>query len=362
MRKKWTYAIASPTSLGIRIAPTEFQLVQDSETVFLQATSAESNTLSIPAALGLPVKALAKFVKDDPISRYIRRDMESRGITCANVFEERESPWGLRHPCNIASSGFGLRGPRVCNDRAGELGRTVKAEDFDPETLFGKEGVAILHVSGLICSLSEQSAQCCLDLAKIAKKYGTLISFDTNYRASLWKGREEVLLAKFHEIASIADILFGGDILVEKREKAEPYFGLKFTDDKSRVEGAKFLLKKAQEGYPSAHTLVSTMREVISVNQHSFGAVVLEKGCYTTLDPHTMLVYDRIGGGDAFAGGFLYSTVKGWEMEKRLAFGWGAPHSFPGLRMITAFLPGKTSSGSCRRRMRPGSAIKRFNN
>lgn len=322
MKEKWTYAVASPTSLGIRIAPTEFRQVQTSDAFFLQATSAESNTLSIPASLGLPVKALAKFVKGDPVSAFIRHDMQSRGITCADILEERTDPWGFRHPCNIAECGFGLRGPRVSNDRAGEIGRTISADDFETDKLFGEEGVAILHVSGLICSLSENSAHCCLELVKKAKEYGTLVSFDTNYRPSLWKGREDVLLPIFDEIARLSDILFGGDVLLEKKQKAEPFFGLTYTDDKSRIKMAKLLLEKTKEGYPNVGVAVSTMRDVISVNRHVFGAVSLENGKYTVYEPKAMPVYDRIGGGDAFVGGFLYSTIKGWEMKRRLAFSW----------------------------------------
>lgn len=331
MKNKWTYAVVSPTSLGIRIAPTEFRQVQTSDVFFLQATSAESNTLSIPASLGLPVKALAKFVSGDPVSTFIRRDMQSRGIACADVYEDSLNPWDSRHPCNIAECGFGLRGPRVNNDRAGEIGRTLSADDFEPDKLFGEEGVAILHISGLICSLSEASAQCCLKLAKKAKEYGTLVSFDTNYRPSLWKGREEILLPIFDEIAAVSDILFGGDVLLEKKQKAQPFFGLKYTDTKSQIEMAKILLKKTKEGYPDARVTVSTMRDAISVNRHLFGAVALEDGKYTTYEPKIMPVYDRIGGGDAFVGGFLYSTVKGWEMKRRLAFGWGCAAFVSGL-------------------------------
>lgn len=331
MRKNRAFAIVAPTSLGIRFAPTEFRQVQTSDRLRLQATSAESNVLSIPAALGLPVKALAKFIVGDPLSEFIRRDIISRGIACSDVYEKCSDPWGSRHPSNLAECGFGLRGPRVDNDRAEEIGRTIKAEDFSPDELFGKEGVEILHISGLICSLSEGSARCCLDLARKAKEYGTIVSFDTNYRPSLWEGREEKLLPLFDEIASLADILFGGDVLLEKKERAEPFFGLKLTDTNSRVEGAEFLLEKARKGYPGAQIYVSTVREVLSVNRHIFGAVALAGGEYTVYAPRAMPVYDRIGGGDAFVGGFLYSTVKGWEIGKRLAFGWGCTALVSGL-------------------------------
>ncbi len=102
-------------------------------------------------------------------------------------------PWGYRHQFNIADSGFGSRGPRVLNDRAGEVGRTLNVKDFDLERIFGKEGVQILHLSGLIGALSPHTGAFCLELARTAKKHGTLISFDLNYRASFWKNREKEL-------------------------------------------------------------------------------------------------------------------------------------------------------------------------
>ena len=111
-------------------------------------------------------------------------------------------------------------------------------------------------------------------------------------------------------------------MLLEKKEKAQPFFGLTYTDTESRIEVAKSLLKKTKEGYPNASVCVSTMRDVISVNKHVFGAVALENGEYSVFEPKAMPVYDRIGGGDAFVGGFLYSTIKEWDMEKKLAFGW----------------------------------------
>lgn len=107
---------------------------------------------------------------------------------------EQGGPWGFRHQFNIADAGFGLRAPRVWNDRAGEVGRTLSAEEFDVERIFGQEGVGILHLSGLIAAMSEQTTACCLALAKAVKQYGTLVSFDLNYRATFWQGRKKALL------------------------------------------------------------------------------------------------------------------------------------------------------------------------
>ena len=97
------------------------------------------------------------------------------------------------------------------NDRAGEVGRTLSIEDFDIARIFGQEGIGILHVSGLIAAMSHETTECCLALAKAAKQYGTLVSFDLNYRATFWKGREEELSRTFSEIASCADVRIGNE-------------------------------------------------------------------------------------------------------------------------------------------------------
>jgi 2-dehydro-3-deoxygluconokinase len=93
----------------------------------MQVTSAESNVASVSSYLGLPVKVLTAFVKDSPISTLIKNDLRSRGMDFEGKEAEQGGPWGYRHQFNIADSGFGSRGPRVHNDRAGEVGRTIRA-------------------------------------------------------------------------------------------------------------------------------------------------------------------------------------------------------------------------------------------
>ena len=183
------YQLVAPTSMGVRITPTVRQPVHVSDTFFMQATSAESNVLSIPAALGLKTKVLTTFVKDSPIAKFIQGDLRRRGIDYEGAEVPQGGPWGYRHQFNIADSGFGMRGPRVANDRAGEVGRTLNVKDFDLNRLFVEEGVEILHVSGLIAALSPETSEFCLALARAAKAAGTKISFDLNYRESFWKGR-----------------------------------------------------------------------------------------------------------------------------------------------------------------------------
>ncbi|MCL2683861.1 MAG: PfkB family carbohydrate kinase, partial [Synergistaceae bacterium] len=205
------YALVVPTSMGVRITPLYGASVHVSDTFQMQVTSAESNVASVSSYLGLPVKILTAFVKGSPIAAMIKSDLASRHMDYEGPDVPQGSPWGFRHQFNIADSGYGARGPRVHNDRAGEVGRTLNVKDFDVERIFGEEGVKILHVSGLIAALSPETGEFCLALAEASKKHGTLVSFDLNYRAAFWKNREEELSRLFARIAGAADILVGNE-------------------------------------------------------------------------------------------------------------------------------------------------------
>ena len=189
LRKDARYALLTPTSMGTRLTPVNGQPVHNSDHFFLYATSAETNVGSVSSYLGLPVKVLTTFVKDSPIARLIKDNLASRHMDYEGKDVEQGGPWGYRHQINIADSGYGTRGPRVQNDRAGEVGRTLNVKDFDLGRIFGKEGVQIVHLSGLIGALSPETSTFCLEIARAAKKHGSLISFDLNHRASFWEGR-----------------------------------------------------------------------------------------------------------------------------------------------------------------------------
>ena len=148
LKENAKYALVVPTSMGVRISPANGQPVASSDTFFMQATSAETNVASIASYLGLPVHVLTAFVKDSPISAFIKSNLRARGMSFEGKEVPQGGPWGYRHQFNIADSGSGVRGPRVCNDRAGEVGRTMTADDFDLEQLFVKDGVKVLHLSG----------------------------------------------------------------------------------------------------------------------------------------------------------------------------------------------------------------------
>ena len=315
------YALLVPTSMGVRITPVNGQPVHCSSIFEMQATSAETNVASISSYLGLPVKVLTTFVKGSPIAQFIKSNLKSRHMDYEAPELEQGDPWGYRHQFNIADSGSGSRGPRVHNDRAGEVGRTLNVKDFDLERIFDKEGVQIVHLSGLIGALSPETSNFCLEIARVAKKYGTKISFDLNYRASFWKGREEELRKNFTEIASVADVLIGNEEDFQLCLGIEgPEAGGKGID--AKIDAFKGMIARVKEAFPNASVFTTTLREVVSANEHLWGAITLAENEWQVIEPRKITVLDRIGGGDGFVGGLLYGILKGWESAKWSQFGW----------------------------------------
>ena len=317
------YKLAVPTSMGVRITPINGQPVQSTNMFQMQATSAESNVASISSYLGLPVKVLTNFVKDSPIAAFIKSDLRARHMDYEGPEVPQGDPWGYRHQFNIADSGFGLRGPRVQNDRAGEVGRTLNVKDFDLERIFVKEGVQIVHLSGLIAALSPEASNFCLEIARFAKKNGTLISFDLNHRATFWKGREEELRKAFTEIASLSDILIGNEEDYQLCLGVEgPAAGGENIED--TIEAFKGMILNASKTFPNVSVFANTLREVISANEHLWGAIVYENETWHEAPLRTINVIDRIGGGDGFVGGLLYSILKGMDSKKWIQFAWAS--------------------------------------
>ncbi len=323
LKQNCKYALLVPTSMGIRITPENGQPVHASDTFKMQATSAETNVASISSYLGLPVKVLTSFVKGSPIAQFIKSNLKARHMDYEGPEVEQGDPWGYRHQINIADSGYGSRGPRVWNDRAGEVGRTLNVKDFDLERIFKEEGVQIVHLSGLVGALSPDSSQFCLAIARTAKKYGTRISFDLNYRASFWENRENELREIFTEIASVSDILIGNEEDFQLCLGIQgPEAGGKGIEDK--IDGFKGMIKTVKESFPNASVFATTLREVVSVNEHLWGAILLADNQWEVIKPRAIQVLDRIGGGDGFVGGLLYAIIKGWETKQWPKFGWAS--------------------------------------
>lgn len=321
LKENCKYSLLVPTSMGVRLTPLNGQPFHSSDTFKMHATSAETNVASVSSYLGLPVKVLTAFVKGSPVASFIKDSLAGRHMDYEGPEIEPEGPWGVRHQINMADSGYGSRGPRVNNDRAGEVGLLLDAEDFDLDRIFRDEGVQIVHLSGLVGALSTKTSKFTLEIARTAKKYGTAISFDLNHRASFWKNREKELREIFTEIASMSDILVGNE------EDYQLCLGLKGPeaggkDISAKIEGFKGMIESAKKTFPNTSVFANTLREAVNVNSHLWGAILSEGNNYYIEEPREIGVLDRIGGGDGFVGGMLYGILKNWSPEKWVQFGW----------------------------------------
>ncbi len=323
LRDSYKYALLTPTSMGTRLTPVGRQPAHSSTLFQLQATSAESNVGSVSSFLGLPVNVLTAIVSGSPFGKFIQRDLAGRGMTVDAKAVVQEGPWGARHQINIADSGCGSRRPTVSNDRAGEVGRSLKPEDFDLEAKFGQEGVGIVHLSGLIAALSPDTGRLCLAIAEKAKAERTLVSFDLNHRATFWKGRETELAQLFHQIADCADILVGNeeDFQLCLGIEGPPPGGKGLT---AKIDSFKEMIHRTREKYPNVKLFATTLREVIHAEAHRWGAIMWYQDQWHVVEPREIQVLDRIGGGDGFVGGLLYSILRGWEPERWVQFGWAS--------------------------------------
>lgn len=315
------YDLIAPTSMGIRLSPQERQPVGITNLFTMYATSAESNVLNVSASLGLSARVLTGFVKSSPVAAFIKGELRRRGISYEGPEVDQGGPWGYRHQFNIADAGYGPRGPRVHNDRAGEVGRVLKAEDFDLERLFKHDGVRMMHLSGLFAALSPETAQLCVKLAETAKENGTQISFDLNHRASFWTGREQELRSAFTRIAGLSDILIGNE------EDYQLALGIKGPEAGGheigeKIEEFKKMISRAQSVFSGVKVFATTLRQVVDANRHLWGAILFKDNQWQVAPQREIQILDRIGGGDGFVGGLLYSLLKGWDGETCLHFAW----------------------------------------
>ena len=321
LQKDCQYSLLVPTSMGLRLTPQDGQPMHCNSLLGMQVTSAETNVASVSSFLGKPVKVLTALVKGSPMARLISDDLAGRHMDVEAKEVEQGSPWGYRHQFNLADSGYGSRGPRVYNDRAGEVGRTLSADDFDLERIFGQEGVQIVHISGLVGALSPETGEFCRKIAQVAKKHGTVISFDLNYRASFWEEREQELRDIFLEIAGLSDILVGNEEDFQLCLGLEgPEAGGK--DISSKIDNFKDMINRAKQSFTGVSIFANTLREVVDTNSHRWGAIMHENGEWHVIEPRQITVLDRIGGGDGFVGGLLYGLLQGWAPEQCAQFGW----------------------------------------
>ncbi len=247
----------------------------------------------------------------------------------------------FRQGLNFVEKGFGLRGALGVSDRAHTAAAALKPGDIDWNKLFVEEGVRWFHTGGIYAALSDTAAELTIEAMKAARAAGTIISYDLNYRPSLWKsnggqGRAQEIN---REIAGFVDVMIGN----EEDFSAALGFKLESSDTGFKglqIENYKNMIKTVSSEYPNFKAIATTLREVISATVNDWSAVLYTGGeFYRSIERPGLEIYDRVGGGDSFASGLIYGFLTGKSPEE--AVNYGAAHG--ALAMTT---PGDTSMAS----------------
>ncbi|MDR1257397.1 MAG: PfkB family carbohydrate kinase, partial [Spirochaetaceae bacterium] len=278
--------------------------------------------------------AVASAMVNNPIGRRIEHSVRWMGVT---PYYKRFETDGVRGP-NMAivwsDEGHGVRAPVVFYNRSNEAAGRLGPGSFDWKAIIGTEGaprVRWFHSGGIFAALSDGTAQLIIEAAKAAKAAGAVVSFDLNYRAKLWAvaAAEAGLSAADAEekaAKTLREITKHVDVLVGNEEDLQKGLGLKGPDvvSKGKLDPSAFfgMIDVVVKDFPNIKAVATTLREVHSTNRHSWGAVLWLDGKTYTSPVCELDVYDRVGGGDGFAGGLFYGLLSGKSPEESLRLGW----------------------------------------
>jgi len=247
----------------------------------------------------------------------------------------------VRNGLNFTERGYGVRGAVGTSDRANTAISKMKPSDFDFEYIFGTLGVRWLHTGGIYAALSTEASETVIEAIKTAKKYGTVVSYDLNYRPSLWNaiGGKEKAQEVNKEIAKYVDVMIGN----EEDFTACLGFEVEGNDENLKelnIDGYKKMIERVVKEYPNFKVVATTLREVKSATINDWSAICWADGnIYKAHDYKGLEILDRVGGGDSFASGLIYGLMTTNNAE--LAVNYGAAHG--ALAMTT---PGDTSMAS----------------
>jgi 2-dehydro-3-deoxygluconokinase len=284
--------------------------------------------------------AVVTAVVDNPVGRLLEDLMLQGGVGLEYVkwmpFDGigRKTRVGL----NFTERGFGLRGAVGCSDRANSAASQLRKGDIDWDRIFGRDGVRWFHTGGIFAALSTTTPDVIIEAVTAAKKHGTIVSYDLNYRNSLWRdvGGQEKARQVNRAIAPYIDVMIGNE---EDFTAALGFEVAGMDKSYSQLDPTNFrkMIETAVKEFPNFKVVATTLRHAKTATKNDWGAVMYAGGQFydATLRPD-LEIYDRVGGGDSFASGLIYGLMEGKSPEQ--AVNYGAAHG--ALAMTT---PGDTT-------------------
>lgn len=284
--------------------------------------------------------AVVTALADNPVGRLVEDLIYQGGVDQSHVRWVNYDGVGrtVRNGLNFTERGYGLRAARGCSDRGHTAVSQLRPGDIDWEKIFGAEGARWFHTGGIFCALSETTQAVARKAMEAAQRHGTIVSFDLNYRDSLWQsiGGKARAREVNRDLASLVDVMLGNE------EDFTACLGLDvpgLDEHFSKLEPDNFrkMIERAVAEFPNLKIVATTLRNARTATLNDWGAVCYAGGeLYQATTRENLEVYDRIGGGDSFASGLIYGFLA--NQDPQWAVECGAAHG--ALAMTT---PGDTT-------------------
>ena len=273
--------------------------------------------------------ALVSAFADNAVGRLIQDLIYQGGVDQSHVKWVKFDGVGrnVRNGLNFTERGFGVRAAAGCSDRGHTAVSQLKPGDIDWEQIFGGEGARWFHTGGIFCALSETTPSVAREAMEAAKKHGTIVSYDLNYRDSLWRsiGGRERAIAVNRELAPLVDVMLGN----EEDFTAALGFEVEGLDEhlaKLDVDNFRRMIEKAVAEFSNFKVVATTLRNAKTATLNDWGAVCFAGGeLYQAPVRENLEILDRVGGGDSFASGLIFGLLTGrgpqWAVECGAAHG-----------------------------------------
>lgn len=260
---------------------------------------------------------------DNAIGRLVEDLMLQGGLDLTHVRWVEHDGVGraARNGLNFTERGFGPRAALGCSDRGHTACSKLQLGDIDWDAVFDR-GVRVLHTGGVFSALSETTPLVAQTAMEAARRFGALVSYDLNYRPSLWKDRggREASQRVNRNLVPLVDVLFGNEEDFSSALGFElPGVGDDFDD--LPTSAFRSMIEKVVHAYPNLRTVATTLRTARTASINGWGAICYHDGSFYEVPQRDIEILDRVGGGDSFASGFLYGLLQGESPRRALEIG-----------------------------------------
>ncbi len=273
--------------------------------------------------------AIVTALADNPVGRLVQDLIYQGGVDQSHVRWVKYDGVGrtVRNGLNFTERGFGVRAALGCSDRGHTAVSQLKAGEIDWDEIFGSEGARWFHTGGIFCALSETTPEVAREAMSSARRHGTMVSYDLNYRESLWKsiGGQDKARTVNRELAPLVDVMIGNE---EDFTTALGFAVEGLDEHHSRLEVGSFqrMIERAVKEFPNFKIVATTLRNARTASVNDWGAVCYcDSKLFQAPVRESLEILDRVGGGDSFASGLIYGLLTGrgpqWAVECGAAHG-----------------------------------------